>query len=81
MIIKIKEMARKNKNWSMYKLAKELSLPQQTIYSWAHGRTQPNYDNMEALCNILDCTMNDLFQPEPKQLTLIKKFAAIKNEY
>ena len=67
MIIKIKEIAKDNKNFSLYKLAKELGLPQQTVYSWANGRTQPSYENMDRLCEILNCQMGDLFECEPVQ--------------
>jgi ribosome-binding protein aMBF1 (putative translation factor) len=59
--IRIKEVAKEYKGWSLYGLAKEMSLPQQTVYSWASGRTQPNYDNMEALCLVLGCGLDDLF--------------------
>ena len=67
MKVRIKEVAKAKKNWSLYRLAREMGLPQQTVYSWASGRTQPSYDNMDRLCDILDCTMNDLFEPEPIQ--------------
>jgi DNA-binding Xre family transcriptional regulator len=70
MKIKIKEVALKNKGWSLYKLAKELNLPQQTVYSWASGRTQPSYDNIDRLCDILDCCVGDLFESEPVQQKL-----------
>ncbi|MEZ4574596.1 MAG: helix-turn-helix transcriptional regulator [Vampirovibrionales bacterium] len=46
----------------MYRLAKELGLPQQTVYSWASGRTQPSYENMDRLCDVLDCAVGDLFE-------------------
>jgi DNA-binding Xre family transcriptional regulator len=68
--IKLKEMALIRRNWSLYKLAKELGLPQQTVYSWASGRTQPNYENMDRLCDILDCTVGELFEAEPVQQKL-----------
>ena len=64
MKIRIKEIAARNKNWSLYKLAQELDVPQQTVYSWASGRTQPSYKNFERICLILDCTMNDLLEIE-----------------
>ena len=67
MKIKIKEAVKKMKNWSLYKLAKELNLPQQTVYSWASGRTQPSYENMDRLCDILECSVRDLFEAEPVQ--------------
>ena len=67
MKIKIREFAKKNKGYSLYKLAKELKLPQQTVYSWANGRTQPSYENMDKLCDALDCSIGDLFESEPIQ--------------
>lgn len=67
MKIKIKETVKKMKGWSLYKLAKVLNLPQQTVYSWASGRTQPSYENMDRLCDALDCSVGDLFEAEPIQ--------------
>ena len=67
MKIKIKEIALKNKNMSLYKLAQEMGLPQQTIYSWAKGRTQPSYLNLDRLCNILECEIGDILEAEPVQ--------------
>ena len=64
MKIKIKDVAKEKKTWSLYRLAKELSLPQQTVYSWASGRTQPSYDNMDRLCDVLDCGVGELFEAE-----------------
>lgn len=65
--IKIKEVAKEKKAWSLYRLAKELGLPQQTVYSWANGRTQPSYDNMDKLCDVIECSVGDLFEAEPIQ--------------
>jgi DNA-binding Xre family transcriptional regulator len=70
MKIKLKEIALERKAWSLYKLARELGLPQQTVYSWASGRTQPNYQNMDRLCDALDCGVGDLFEAEPVQQKL-----------
>jgi len=70
MIIRIKEVAKEKKEWSLYRLAKELSLPQQTVYSWASGRTQPSYENMDRLCEVMDCAIGDLFEAEPYQRKL-----------
>ena len=70
MKIKLKETARKNKDWSLYKLAQELGLPQQTIYSWASGRTQPSYENLDRLCAILECNVKNLLEAEPVQQML-----------
>lgn len=62
--IRIKEVARVKKGWSLYRLAKELGLPQQTVYSWANGRTQPSYENMDRLCEVICCTVGELFENE-----------------
>jgi transcriptional regulator with XRE-family HTH domain len=71
MKIKIKETVKQKKGWSLYKLAKVLNLPQQTVYSWASGRTQPSYENMDRLCETINCTIADLFEAEPVQQKLI----------
>mgnify|MGYP005792581443 FL=1 len=70
MKIKIKETAKKKKNYSLYKLAKILNLPQQTIYSWAKGRTQPSYLNLDKLCDVLDCKIEDILEAERVQSKL-----------
>jgi len=67
MKIRIKETVREKRDWSLYKLAKVLDLPQQTVYSWASGRTQPSYDNMDRLCEAIGCTVGELFEAEPVQ--------------
>lgn len=67
MKIKIKETAKKLKGYSLYRLAIILNMPQQTIYSWANGRTQPSYENMDRLCEALECTIADLLECEPIQ--------------
>lgn len=70
MKIKIKETVKLKKGWSLYKLAKVLNLPQQTVYSWASGRTQPSYENMDRLCETLGCSVGELFEAEPVQQKL-----------
>ncbi|MBR1617867.1 helix-turn-helix transcriptional regulator [bacterium] len=70
MKVKIKEIAKLKKNYSLYKLAQVLNLPQQTVYSWAKGRTQPSYYNMDRLCDVLECQIQDIFEAEPVQSKL-----------
>jgi len=67
MKIKLKETALNKKNYSLYKLAQELKLPQQTVYSWAKGRTQPSYYNLDRICDILECKIEDILEAEPVQ--------------
>ena len=70
MKIKIKETVKIKRGWSLYKLAQVLNLPQQTVYSWASGRTQPSYENMDRLCETIGCSVADLFEAEPVQQKL-----------
>ena len=70
MKIKIKETVKAKRGWSLYKLAKVLDLPQHTKYSWANGRTQPSYENMDRLCETIGCSVGDLFESEPVQKKL-----------
>ena len=65
MKIKIKETVKQLRGWSLYKLAQVLNLPQQTVYSWASGRTQPSYENMDRLCETIGCGIGHLFEAEP----------------
>lgn len=58
----IKEAARKFKNWSVYRLAIEIDMSQQTVYSWAWGKTQPSYKSLEKICKALECTPNDILK-------------------
>ncbi len=67
MKVKIKETAKEKKNFSLYKLAQEMNLPQQTIYSWAKGRTQPSYVNLDKICAVLNCKIEDILEAEPIQ--------------
>ncbi len=67
MKVKIKEAAKKFKCYSLYRLAIVLNIPQQTVYSWANGRTQPSYESLDKLCDVLDCSISDLLEEEPVQ--------------
>lgn len=64
MKVKIKEVAA-SRGYTVYRLAKLMEVPQQTLYSWVNGRTQPSYRNMDRLCQTLQCTTGDLFEAEP----------------
>ncbi len=67
MKIKIKEAAKEKKGYSLYKLARELNLPEQTVYSWAKGKTQPSYINLDKICGVLECNISDILEAEPYQ--------------
>lgn len=67
MKILLREMAKAKKGWSLYRLAKEMGVYQQTIYAWHQGRNFPTTNNLDRLCWILDCTIDELLIPEPPE--------------
>jgi transcriptional regulator with XRE-family HTH domain len=80
MKINIKKVARKKKQWSLYKLSQELGIPQQTVYSWANGRTQPSYQNMDRLCDALECSIDELYTPEKPGYTIKRTISIVKEK-
>lgn len=67
MFIAIEDAAMRYKGYTRYDLATLLSseVTPSTVYSWCSGRTQPSYEHMDMLCQVLGCTMESLFIPEP----------------
>jgi transcriptional regulator with XRE-family HTH domain len=61
---------RKAAQMPQYKLSIAMQVTQQTISSWESGRTEPNMGQMEQLCNILNCEMNDLLKNTYRPITI-----------
>lgn len=66
MKVKIKEQAEK-KGWTVYKLAREMKVFPQTVYSWVKGRTFPKAKDIDLMCETLNCTVGDLFEADIQQ--------------
>ena len=66
MKLHLKELAEKNRGWSLYKLAQELKISQQTVYSWTNSRTEPSFFYLDRICTILNCDIGDLLENEKK---------------
>jgi DNA-binding Xre family transcriptional regulator len=60
--IKLREACRAFKNWSIYRLAKELDVYQNTAYGWATGRVNMSYNTIERICILLSCGIADLIE-------------------
>ena len=63
MKVNIKQAARK-KGWSLYRLAKEMDITNQTVYSWASGRTFPRPEYLDLICATLKCKIGDILEVE-----------------
>lgn len=61
MQLDIEKAAKDFKKWSLYRLAIELDLPNQSVYSWNSGKIIPSLKSIRRICDILNCTPNDLF--------------------
>jgi len=61
MQLDIEKAAKRFKEWSLYRLALELNVPNQAIYSWNSGKIIPSLKTIAKICAILNCTPNDLF--------------------
>lgn len=57
----LKKAAKDFKGWSIYKLAKKLDLPHQTVYSWVWNKTQPSGENALRICQLLNCKYEDIY--------------------
>lgn len=59
-ILKLKEY-REKLNMSQRDIAEKLNMTQQGYFKWEKGLTFPNPDRILKLCEIFNCTPNDLF--------------------
>lgn len=51
---------RKNNNMSQEQLADRLGVSRQAVSKWESGQSYPDMDKMIQMCNILNCTLEDL---------------------
>jgi len=57
----IKNAALKFKGWPLYKLAIEMDISNNPLYSYQNGKTKPNTSTLIRIAHVLDCTVGDLF--------------------
>ena len=55
---------RKSKNFTQEQLAEKLGLSKNAISKWERGLNMPDISIMQELCNILDISLNELFNGE-----------------
>lgn len=72
MKLKLRELLAE-KGWSLYRLAKEINYAPQTVYHWGVDRSMPSWRTLDQLCQVLECKISDLLEPEPVQTKMIFK--------
>ena len=61
-------MYRKNLDLTQEELALKINVSQKTISSWEIGRTEPNMGEVQKLCKLFDCTIEDLTETRLRKL-------------
>ena len=52
--------ARTNKNLTQGDLATALNVTKKTVGAWENGKSMPNVDKIDRLCEILGCKYDDI---------------------
>ena len=55
---------RVNANLNQSQAAKELGINPATLTSWESYKTFPDFAQLNRLCSLYSCTMDDIFVPE-----------------
>lgn len=87
---KIKELT-KERNWSIYKLAKESGIPYSSLNSLFQKNNQPTISTLEKICQGLHITLSEFFQDEipyrvesfsftNEELTIIKLYRSLNTQ-
>lgn len=58
--LKIVELTTQKQNWTMKQLAEKLNVDHQTVMYWNQGRCYPRLPMLLKLCQILECTLQEL---------------------
>ena len=73
------EILRKNKGWSVYKLAEESNITQSTLSNMFARGTQPSIDTLTALCKGLGISLSEFFAENEKEFAMVHEQQLITN--
>lgn len=80
------EELRKQKNISIYELTFRADLSENTIYHWYNNKSSPSLNGLIAVCNALDITIEEFFNPKVKgalsvrESELVELFSKCRDE-
>lgn len=58
--IRVAEVARQQKNWSMRRVSEELEVDHQTVLYWNQGKSYPRLPMLVRLLKLLGCSFQEL---------------------
>lgn len=64
---------RKKNGLSQEELAAKLNVSRQSVSKWESNNTYPETDKIVQICNIFDCTMDDLINENIKDITMVER--------
>ena len=64
---------RKKKGLSQEELAEKLSVSRQSVSKWESNNTYPETDKIVQICNIFECTMDDLINDNITDIESIER--------
>lgn len=64
---------RKKNGLSQEELAAKLNVSRQSVSKWESNNTYPETDKIVQICNIFDCTMDDLINENIKDITAVER--------
>ena len=68
---------RKKKGLSQEELAEKLNVSRQSVSKWESNNTYPETDKIVQICNIFECTMDDLINDNITDIESIERIKII----
>ena len=71
------------REWTIYRIAKEASIPWSTVRNMFKRNTEPSVQTLECLCNGMGMTLSQFFDEDnsmglsPEQVLLLKKWSKL----
>lgn len=60
--LKVSELSKLNRGWSMRELSERLMVDHQTVMYWNQGRAFPRLPMMLKVCQVLGCKLDELIE-------------------
>ena len=69
-----------NRNWTLYKLAKESGIPYSSLNSMFQKNNQPTIDTLEKICRAFHISMSEFFSDSTPYRTVEEQYTKTEQE-